>query len=170
MRVPASAVSSLLLVLCGAACAGDAGPAEAGTHGKNLIGSVVANRIVGAWRVNVALGPCAGGPTTVSFTAFNTFHAGGTLSDHNARPGSERSPGHGVWEHVGRGLYDTRFQFFRFLPTGALDGVQDVTQEVALDARARSYESTIRARVLNADGSPRAELCGTATGQRIAID
>jgi hypothetical protein len=39
-----------------------------------------------------------------------------------------------------------------------------------LDARARSYETTIRARVLNVDGSLRAELCGTATGQRISID
>lgn len=170
MRNSMSILAATLLVL-GAATPALAVDLDAGGAAeKNGLAAAVANRIVGAWRVNVALGPCAGGPTTVSFTAFNTFHAGGTLSDSNARPGSERSPGHGVWEHVGRGLYDTRFQFFRFLPTGALDGVQDISQEIALDARARSYESTIRARVLNVDGSLRAELCGTATGQRITID
>ena len=170
MRTRTSVVSSLLLAMCGTASAIDSGQPEAGEADKNLLASAVANRIVGAWRVEVALGACSGGPTIVSFAAFNTFHAGGTLSDHNARPGTERSPGHGVWNHVGRGLYDTRFQFFRFLPGGALDGVQDVVQEVVLDARGRSYQSTIRARVLNVDGSLRAELCGTATGQRISID
>lgn len=137
---------------------------------KNGTASAAANRLVGAWRVNVALRPCGAPATTITFTAFNTFHAGGTLSDANARPGSERSPGHGVWRHVGRGLYDTRFQFFRFLPNGALDGVQDISQELVLDARARSYETTVRARVLNVDGSVRAELCGTAVGNRITLD
>jgi hypothetical protein len=170
MRVRTYFIAALLAGLSGGAMGSVAEQASGVESEKNLLGSAVANRIVGAWRVNVALGPCGGGPTTISFTAFNTFHAGGTLSDSNARPGSERSPGHGVWEYVGRGLYDTRFQFFRFLPTGALDGVQDITQEVVLDARARSYVTTIRARVLNVDGSLRAELCGTATGQRISID
>lgn len=145
-------------------------PTQVPDEEKNVFASAAANRVVGAWRVNVALGPCGSATTTISFTAFNTFHAGGTLSDANARPGTERSPGHGAWRHVGRGVYDTRFQFFRFQPSGALDGVQDVVQELVLDARARSYESTVRARVLNVDGSLRAELCGTAVGTRITID
>lgn len=137
---------------------------------KNSLNSANANRIVGLWRANVALGPCGGTATTISFTAFNTFHAGGTLSDSNARPGTERSPGHGVWKFHGRGLYETRFQFFRFQPNGALDGVQDIVQEVMLDQRGRSYETTVRAKVLNVDGSLRAELCGTAVAQRVAIE
>lgn len=137
---------------------------------KNPLASAQANRIVGAWRVNVALGPCGAATTTISFTAFNTFHAGGTLSDSNARPGTERGPGHGVWKFHGRGLYESRFQFFRFQPGGVLDGVQDIAQDVVLDPRGRSYESTVRAKVLNVDGSVRAELCGTSVGQRVAIE
>lgn len=173
MRNGISILATTLLALAAAGpvlATGIEGEGEGEGVEKNGLASSFANRIVGAWRVNVALGPCTGGPATISFTALNTFHAGGTLSDSNARPGTERSPGHGVWEHSGRGLYETRFQFFRFLPTGALDGVQDIRQTVALDARGRSYETTIRARVLNVDGSQRAELCGTASGQRIAVD
>jgi hypothetical protein len=170
MRIRLQILSAAILsiAMAGAAQAGDVSlDAE---QDKNALTSAVANRIVGLWRANVALGPCGGAATTISFTAFNTFHAGGTLSDSNARPGTERSPGHGVWKHHGRGLYETRFQFFRFLPNGALDGVQDIVQDVMLDQRGRSYETTVRAKVLNVDGSVRAELCGTAVAQRVAIE
>lgn len=163
-------VSTVLCALAGPISAQDTGLGDGIASEKGALASAPANRLVGAWRVNVSLGPCGSNQTTITFTAFNTFHAGGTLSDSNARPGSERSPGHGVWTFHGRGLYESRFQFFRFQPNGALDGVQDIRQDVVLDPRGRSYESTVRARVLNVDGSLRAELCGTSLGQRIAIE
>jgi hypothetical protein len=131
--------------------------------------SAAANRIVGLWRVDVSIGPCGAAPNRF-FSAFNTFHYGGTLSDFNFVPPSTRSPGHGIWEYMGAREYDTRFQFMRYLPTGELDGIQDVFGATVLDVRGNRYTSAVRARVLNVDGSLRVELCGNATGTRVTID
>lgn len=131
--------------------------------------TAAANRIVGLWRVDVSIGPCGAAPNRF-FSAFNTFHHGGTLSDINFVPPTSRSPGHGIWEYMGAREYDTRFQFMRFLPTGEPDGIQDVFGAAVLDSRGNRYTSAVRARVLNVDGSVRAELCGNATGTRVTID
>ena len=127
-----------------------------------------ANRIVGLWQVNVAIEPCKGGPP-LSFIAYNTYHAGGTLSDTNAAPPATRGPGQGIWEYMRRGQYKSRFQFYRYLPTGAFDGISDIRTNIVLDARATRYSSTVYARVLNPDGSLRVELCGSAQAERIRI-
>jgi hypothetical protein len=136
---------------------------------EGVLSSAIANRIVGLWSVQVTLGPC-GAPANRSFIALNTFHAGGTLSDSNTLPGSLRSPGHGAWRYVGRGMYEGRMQFYRFLPDGSYDGLQDITQTVELQGRGDRYESAVRARVLNVDGTLRVELCGLAVGRRVEID
>jgi len=46
-------------------------------------GNVPAERLVGAWRVDVAIGPCNLPNPVAFFSAYNTFHSGGTLSDIN---------------------------------------------------------------------------------------
>jgi hypothetical protein len=60
-------------------------------------GNVPANRLVGAWAVDVAIGPCSLPNPVAFFSALNTFHAGGTLSDINWAPPATRGPAHGVW-------------------------------------------------------------------------
>ena len=129
-----------------------------------------ANRIVGMWTVAVTIGRCQGGPQN-TFTALNSFDLGGTMSDTNDHAATTRSPGQGIWQYSGYGRYRTRMQFFRFLPaSGAYDGIQDVRNTIQLNAQATQYTTTVYARMLNADGSLRAEFCGSAIGNRVDID
>ncbi len=164
-------VAALPLALAAGAAGAAAGVVSANEvvdENSALLPSGREDRIVGLWVASVAIGPC-GGPAAVNFKAFDTFHVGGTLSDTNAASITTRGPGHGVWTHYGRGVYDSRTQYFRFLANGAPDGVQDIFQEIILDARGRRYESVVRARTLNVDGSLRSEACGTSTAERIPV-
>ncbi|MEO8366638.1 MAG: hypothetical protein ABI538_10570 [Pseudoxanthomonas sp.] len=129
---------------------------------------VPANRIVGLWHVSVRIGPCLGGPTQ-TFLALANYHAGGTLSDANTMPPAARGPGQGIWSFQGRNQYQSRFQFYRYLPNGSYDGLQDIQGVLVLDARATHYTQTIHAQVLNIDGSVRADLCGSAAAERVAM-
>lgn len=130
---------------------------------------IPANRIVGLWQVSVTVSPCAGGPAR-SFIAYSTYHAGGTLSDTNATPPNTRGPGHGVWQYQGGSQYTSRFQFFRYLPDGSYDGVSDIRTETTLGADGMEYSTEVRARLLNPDGSLRADLCGIGVAQRVSVD
>lgn len=135
-------------------------------------GNAPAGRLVGAWAVDVAVGPC-GAPPVTFFSAYNTFHAGGTLSDFNWIPTALRSPGHGVWEHLGRNRFATRFQFFRYdqPPPATATGRQDIRTVLTLDASGNGYTAQINARVTTLDGTPVGPpLCGEAAGTRIAVD
>lgn len=126
------------------------------------------NRIVGLWDVSMTIGPCQGGPTQ-TFKALNTYHAGGTLTDRNTFAPGARASGQGVWSHQGNGQYKSRFQFYRFLPDGSFDGVQDIRTTMILNRLATEYTNTVRAKVLNADGSVRVELCGSGSARRVAL-
>ena len=132
--------------------------------------SAPANRIVGHWTSDVALGSCQGGPAFVRFVGFTTYHAGGTLSDTNNTPSALRSPGHGSWKYLGDNSYATRFQIFRFLPSGQYDGYADIRTTTVLAADGETAETEVHARNFNPDGSFRGELCGVADGNRVSID
>ena len=153
--------AGLLLATAGAS-AQSLDPAHAGLF------PVPANRIVGLWHVAVTVAPCAGGPSQ-SFLALADYHAGGTLDDANTMPPMARGPGQGIWSYEGRGKYRSRFQFFRYLPNGSYDGLQDIVGTLVLDARGTHYSQTIRAQVLNLDHSVRVELCGSANGERVTM-
>lgn len=135
-------------------------------------GNAPAGRLVGAWSVDAAIGPC-GGPPVSFFSAYNTFHAGGTLSDFNWMPTGQRSPGHGVWQHLGRNRFATRFQFFRYdqPPPATASGRQDIRTVVTLDAGGNTYTAVINAQATTLEGAPVGPaLCGEAAGTRMAID
>jgi hypothetical protein len=81
----------------------------------------------------------------------------------------------GVWAYVGRALdgsyqYRNHFQFARYLPDGSFDGLQDVSQEISLQADGNTATSVIDAKVLNPDGSLRVALCGSAIADRVGLD
>lgn len=151
----------LLSVLAGAASA------------QNLTeGNVPANRLVGVWAVDVAIGPCNLPNPVAFFSAYNTFHAGGTLSDVNWAPPATRGPGHGVWRHVGSGQYESRFQFFRYdnpQPSPA-SGIQEARVLITLDAGGQGYTGVVNAQQLTLDGHPVGPpLCGQALGTRLGL-
>ncbi len=156
-----------LVALCGG---GTLAAAPAGAAAPSPQALFPANRIVGMWKVTVTIGPCSGGPQN-TFTAFNTFHLGGTLSDTNDHAAATRSPGQGVWQYTGHGTYRNHMQFFRFLPPAwTYDGIQDVHNTIQLDPQAMQYTTTVYARMLNVDGSLRKEFCGSAIGERIGVE
>ena len=154
-------------LLAAIAIAGASMPSHAQNAGS---ASAPANRIVGLWLADVALGSCQGGPAFVAFQGLNTYHAGGTLSDTNNTPSALRSPGHGAWKHLGGNSYASRFRIFRVLPSGQYDGHADVRTTIVLDGPGSTYGSEVRARNYNPDGSFRGELCGVADGTRIDVE
>ncbi len=133
---------------------------------------VPANRIVGTWKVDVAIGPCSLPNPVLFFSAYNTFHTGGTLSDFNWISPTFRSPGQGVWRYEGHGKYASRFQFFRYdnpAPATA-SGLQEARVQITLDADGKGYTGVVNARQLDLDGNPAGPpLCGTAVGTRLEL-
>lgn len=128
-----------------------------------------ANRIVGLWTTTVYVTPCQGGPV-FTINGASVFHAGGTLGETNTSPTTDRGPGQGIWRHLRRGEYKTKFRFFTYQSDGSLDAIQEIATTTFLNNRATQYEATVSARVLNPDGSLRFELCGEATGVRVNFD
>ncbi|HET7612059.1 MAG TPA: hypothetical protein VFK29_09765 [Rhodanobacteraceae bacterium] len=160
---------TLVALALAAACGQTLASAPAFKVSPGNLPPLGADRIVGLWHVAVTLGPCAGGPTH-SFIALNTFHAGGTLSSTDNSPPPANGPAQGIWQYLGHGEYQTHMQFYRFLPDGTYDGLQDIYQDTVVDWRGQTYVTTIDARVLNTDGSLRAEVCGTGQGTRVPMD
>lgn len=157
-----SSLSIMLLALL-------AGSASA--HGPGQ-GGAAAQRLVGAWRVDVAIGPCSLPEPAAFFSAYNTFHTGGTLSDFNWISPGFRAPGHGVWRHVGGRRYESRFQFFRYdLPAPATaSGIQDVRVLISLDRDGNGYTGEVNAQQADLDGNPVGPpLCGEAVGTRLGL-
>ena len=164
MNIHRTLVGIAALSLCmSSAFASERSPAGALQTGAY---PVAANRIVGLWDTQVTAGPC-GGPPTVVGRSINVFHAGGTLSATNNLPPTSNGPAFGVWAYQGHGAYQAHMQFYRFLPDGSFDGVQDIQRSMSLSSDNQSTTETLDVRVLNADGSLRVELCGTASATRI---
>lgn len=145
--------------------------APAGVHALATDGNSPESRLIGTWHMAVSVGSCidpAAPPNR--FFALNTFHAGGTLSDTNTFPTTARGPGQGVWSYDPRTRqYTGHMNFMRFV-NGAFDGLQDSTTTISLDGNPRFLHGTIRAYMRNVDGSVRAELCGSVTGERMEVD
>lgn len=158
--------SSLSLALLALLLAG-----TASAHGPGQ-GNAPAERLVGAWKVDVAIGPCNLPQPVNFFSAYNTFHAGGTLSDFNWVSPGLRSPGHGVWRHVDGRQYESRFQFFRYdqpAPATA-SGVQEARVRITLSRDGNSYTGEVNAQQMDLGGNPAGPpLCGEAVGTRLRL-
>lgn len=131
---------------------------------------VPANRIVGLWAVDATIRPCSGGPALFTFTALFNYQAGGTLTESAAFDPTTRGPGMGIWEYQDHGRYKVRFFSQRYLPDGSFDGLSEAKVNLILDPTATAFTHTAIARVYNADGSLRVELCASASGKRVPID
>src|SRR5262245_8437679 len=85
--------------------------------------------IRGVWITEGTLVNCAtGAPVGVPpFQAINTFHKGGTMSEHGSRfSPALRNSGQGVWKQLGRYSFKSRFLFERFDVNGLFIGTQEV--------------------------------------------
>lgn len=128
-----------------------------------------ANRVVGLWSNQSLVGPCGGTP---AMQGRNTviFIAGGTLVDNPrtaAGTATQRSIGLGTWSYApATGRYSQRVQFDWFV-NGAYDGYQTIDRDFVLTNGGSTASGPVVARRYNADGSLRAELCGSATSTRL---
>lgn len=144
------------------------------THASELhngLASLTGNAVVGAWHFNVSIGPCADASVRHQFLALQTFNLGGTLSGTDTSPSSTRGGSEGMWSFNPRTRrYAAHMQFPRFV-NDVYDGLQDVYMfnlKVSLDGQALTTD--VRAYVLDAGNGIRAEVCGSATGERMHVD
>ncbi|MDH4255411.1 MAG: hypothetical protein OEX13_12920 [Gammaproteobacteria bacterium] len=134
-------------------------------------------RLEGAWQVEVTVrvaGPdCATAPPVPfgpnPFPSFNTFHAGGTMSEWGSRaPPATRSSGHGTWERLSAHRYGYRFMFHSFDGNGLLTATMDFSTELELTGTGDTFEGV--SRFVRTDLSGNAlNFCATMAGQRISL-
>jgi hypothetical protein len=93
--------------------------------------------------------------------------SGGTLLDSTSGiPQALKTPGHGVWAHVGEQTYRFSFQHFNFDPAGNFTGWTKVAHEATLDSTGDAYTSAGTAEVYSPGGHLLFTGCSTTTATR----
>jgi hypothetical protein len=129
--------------------------------------------IEGAWRVDVTPRPCdtAGnpidGPGGSSFPTLNTYHRGGTLSEHGSRLSpARRGSGHGIWRRTGYSRFEYRLEFQIFDTNGFLTHTQTISTELVMDD-ADTLTGKSRFKLTDLSGNSTPLQCATIVGTRI---
>lgn len=142
---------------------------SAGATDLDGFGHPFGRSIKGVWVMEVTLTNCAtGAPIGVPpFKAINTFHEGGTLSEHGSRFGpATRNSGQGVWKQVGRNRFASRFIFQRFDANGLYIGTQEVKRSSTLSDDGKTLSSTASVRIVDQNGVLLVTGCATEEGPR----
>lgn len=145
------------------------------------------NGLAGTWMIQVTLRNCdTGAALGAPVHSLVTFHRGGTLSESvgpTSFAAGQRTPGHGVWSHVGQRAYSQRMVILinfdsapnvpgtpGFDPTkpvspGFFAGWQVVSHTIELN-NADDFSSTGTNAFYKFDGTEYRAGCSTATGRR----
>lgn len=125
-------------------------------------------RLEGAWDVQVTLRNCqTGAEIRPPFASITTFMFGGTLVDSTSgMPQALKTPGHGVWSHVGANIYRFKFKSFSFSPSGTFTGWTIITHDASMDPGGNYYESAGTAEFYLANGNLDFIGCSTTTATR----
>ncbi len=139
-----------------------------GDHGRRVL------HIEGVWVTEVTLRNCATGevaPVPIPiFPAINTFHWGGTMSEHGARfSPALRNSGQGIWKRTGPRTFKKRFLFQRFDVNGFFIGMQDVAGTMTLSDDGQSFSTTGAVTLTDASGAVVVRGCATEEGQRVGL-
>jgi hypothetical protein len=119
----------------------------------------------GTWRMQVTIRDCASGAALRTFPAFLTFAQGGTLTETTTGfPPALRTPGHGVWEHLGSQTYRAVSEAFLFNPAGAWTGRQRLTQIVEISTDGEEMNSNATNEIFDTNGTLIVNGCATAVG------
>lgn len=133
--------------------------------------------LVGAWKVVVTLRAPAADCTTAApvgvgpnpFPSFNTFHAGGTMSEWGTRsPPATRGSGHGVWRRSGRDEYRYHMQFHSFDANGLLTATMDINSDLTLGNDRNVFDGVARFVLTDLSGNTR-PFCATLEGSRLSV-
>jgi hypothetical protein len=159
MYVRTAAFASVLVVGLGAHAL-IAKPATTGAL------NVPANRIVGLWQTQGAVGPCDTGVITVNVRNSLLFHAGGTVTE-NIAPTTARNMGLGTWSYdPATKLYRMRIRFDRFV-NGVPSGHSTVDRELQMSADGMLISGSVKVTGYSIDGAVVTELCGEAGSERL---
>lgn len=139
-----------------------------GDHGRRTL------YVEGVWLTEVTLRDCISGqvapvPNPI-FPAVNTFHWGGTMSEHGARfSPALRNSGQGIWRRTGRSTFKSRFLFQRFDVNGFFIGMQDVARTMTLSDDGNSFSADAAVTLTDASGAVVVRGCATEEGQRVGL-
>jgi hypothetical protein len=129
--------------------------------------------VEGSWRVDVTPRACdngapAGQPLGPAFPTLNTYHVGGTLSEHgSALSPAQRGSGHGIWKRTGYGSFTYRLTFQIFDPSGLLAATQNVTSNLTVAPKGNTFTGTSTFTRTDVSGNVEALRCATLAGTRI---
>lgn len=125
-------------------------------------------RLEGTWNVRVTLRNCqTGAEIRPAFASLTTFMFGGTTLDSTSGvPQALRTPGLGVWSHVGGNTYRFSFKSFSFDPANVFTGSTKITHEAALASDGTEFSSAGTAEVSDSNGNLTFTGCSTTTATR----
>ncbi len=125
-----------------------------------------ANKIVGIWRTQAAVGPCGSGQYPIQIRNTLQFHAGGTMLE-SVPPNPVRVEGLGTWKYnADTRQYRMHLLFDWYLPDGTYDGHQTVDRLFLMSNDGKRVAGPVHAVRFAADGSVMGELCGHAVSTR----
>ncbi|KAA9134046.1 hypothetical protein F3N42_00400 [Marinihelvus fidelis] len=139
--------------------------AEIGSDPKN---NGRANRIVGIWDVDVAVGPC-GGMAGPPFQALHMYAQGGTGQVVPSSNPAANSAHLMVWEHLGGNHYRAAMKFYRYdLATGAAIGYNIITNDVTISDDGNEYAGSGVAEFYAMDDTFQGQVCPQFAGTRFS--
>ena len=122
-------------------------------------------KLEGTWRMQVTIRDCASGAALRTFPAFLTFAQGGTLTETTTGfPPALRTPGHGVWEHLGGHTYRAVSEAFLFNPAGVWTGTQRLTQIIEVGNSGEEMNSNATNEIFDINRNLMVSGCATAVG------
>ncbi|MEO7673001.1 MAG: hypothetical protein ABIU09_02860, partial [Pyrinomonadaceae bacterium] len=117
--------------------------------------------------VQVTIRNCQTGAAIRTFPSVGTFMSGGTTLDSTSGvPQALKTPGQGVWSHVGGNTYRFKFKSFSFDAANNFTGWTIIQHQANLDHSGDQYESGGTAEVYAPNGSLLFTGCSTTTATR----
>lgn len=148
-------------------------PAHSGALG------VPANRIVGLWKTEAAVGPCGTSPPVIPIRNTLLFQAGGTVVENpRSPPGgtpnafgvpgiNQRSQALGTWSYDPANDSYEIFLRFDWFVDGVYHGYMTVDREIWLSPDSQFAFGSVRSVRYTAAGVQLVEVCGDAVSTRL---
>lgn len=133
--------------------------------GQDKGGKSQAGKLEGTWSVEIAQLNCQTGATIGTIQALNTYVRGGSMLE-TGNGSFFRSPGHGIWQHVGGRDFTATLTFFRFNAAGAFIGSARATKTIAVGDDGDEFTATTAVEIFDVNGILIGNACAADTAQR----
>ncbi|MGH9841656.1 MAG: hypothetical protein ACREEM_23130 [Blastocatellia bacterium] len=123
-----------------------------------------AQRLEGAWRVQVTIRNCQTGAALMTNQSLNTFSRGGSMVGTPAIPGVTLL---GVWQHTGGRSFTNTIVGFRFNPDGTYAGTGKTTRTIEIGDDFDEFTSNDSTESFDVNDNLIAKGCATTKGRRL---